>query len=155
MSAHPSTAVSPSALGLQDSYRRAIGNVKLTFSRVSFPTTTMVKWSSIMLGAAACGASAHTKEEITRKGAEVMEEYRKDRGHWVSLSDIGMVNHMVDHIGANGMAVAGFFIHQERYSSELPGEAEQDKDPLFVAYRKLAKDQVRAVPGRVTLRYSC
>lgn len=122
-----------------------------------------MKWESIVLGAVACGASAHTKdhsahtkEEITRKGAEVMEEYRKDRGHWVSLSDIGMVNHMVDHIGANGMAVAGFFIHQERYSSELPGEAEQDKDPLFVAYRKLAKDQVRAVSvvTSVTLRYS-
>merc|ERR1711871_1507892 len=59
----------------------------------------------------------------------------------VSLSDDGMVNHMVDHIGANGMAVAGFFIHKDRYSSDLPGEAEQEKDPLFVAYKKLAKDQ--------------
>ena len=86
-------------------------------------------------------ASAHTQEEINRKGAEVMEEYRRDRGHWVSLSDSGMVNHMVDHIGANGMAVAGFFIHKDRYSSDLPGEAEQEGDPLFVAYKKLAKDQ--------------
>ena len=30
---------------------------------------------------------------------------------------------------------------QDRYSSDMPGEAEQDKDPLFVAYKKLAKDQ--------------
>jgi hypothetical protein len=70
-----------------------------------------MKTAALVLAAAAA-ASAHTQEEINRKGAEVMEEYRRDRGHWVSLTDIGMVNHMVDHIGANGMAVAGFFVHK-------------------------------------------
>ena len=47
---------------------------------------------------------AHTQEEINKKGAEVMEEYRKDRGHWVSLTDSGMVDHMVDHIGVSVLA---------------------------------------------------
>ena len=65
-------------------------------------------------------SAAHTQEEINRKGAEVMEEYRRDRGHWVSLTDIGMVNHMVDHIGGNGMAVAGFFIHKVRSDTMAP-----------------------------------
>lgn len=92
---------------------------------------------------------AHTQEEINKKGAEVMEEYRKDRGHWVSLTDSGMVDHMVDHIGANGLAVAGFFLtkgiggHDNRpaYSNDMPGEGEQEEDPIFQAYKKMAKDQ--------------
>ena len=92
-------------------------------------------------------AAAHTQEEINRKGAEVMEEYRKDRGHWVSLTDSGMVDHMVDHIGANGFAVAGFFMtkHQDgkkvNYQNDMPGDEEQDSDEIFVAYKKMAKDQ--------------
>jgi hypothetical protein len=36
--------------------------------------------------------AAHSQEEIDKKGAEVMEEYRRDRGHWVSLTDPGMVD---------------------------------------------------------------
>jgi len=92
-------------------------------------------------------ALGHTQEEINRKGAEVMEEYRTDRGHWVSLTDSGMVDHMVDHIGANGFAVAGFFLtkHQggkkSAYHHDMPGEEEQESDEIFRAYKKMAKDQ--------------
>ena len=44
-----------------------------------------------------------------------MEEYRRDRGHWIFLNSQGMVDHMVDHMGANGLAVAGFFISKKHY----------------------------------------
>ena len=63
-------------------------------------------------------ASAHTQEEINRKGAEVMEEYRRDRGHWIHLSDMSHIDHMVDHIGKNGLAIGGFFITKDKYSSK-------------------------------------
>ena len=39
-------------------------------------------------------ATAHTQEEINKKGAEVMEEYRRDRGHWIHLSDMTHIDHM-------------------------------------------------------------
>jgi len=65
--------------------------------------------------ALAAVATAHTQEEIERKGREVMEEYRRDRGHWIFLNSQGMVDHMVDHMGANGLAVAGFFISKKHY----------------------------------------
>ena len=44
-----------------------------------------------------------------------MEEYRRDRGHWIFLNSQGMVDHMVDHMGANAIAVAGFFISKKHY----------------------------------------
>jgi len=39
----------------------------------------------------------------------------RDRGHWIFLNSQGMVDHMVDHMGANGLAVAGFFISKKHY----------------------------------------
>ena len=50
---------------------------------------------------------------------------------------------------ANGLAVAGFFLtkgiggHDNRpaYSNDMPGEGEQEEDPIFQAYKKMAKDQ--------------
>jgi hypothetical protein len=86
-------------------------------------------------------ATAHTQEEIERKGREVMEEYRRDRGHWIFLNSQGMVDHMVDHMGANGLAVAGFFISKKHYRDAEPGEETQMKDPLFAEFKSLAKDQ--------------
>jgi hypothetical protein len=86
-------------------------------------------------------AAAHTQEEIERKGREIMEEYRRDRGHWIFANSQGMVDHMVDHIGANGLAIAGFFISKKVYRDAEPGEATQDRDPLFVEFKKMAKDQ--------------
>jgi hypothetical protein len=65
----------------------------------------------------ACAVIAHTQEEINKKGAEVMEEYRKDRGHWVSLTDPGMVDHMVDHIGVSSTSQA--FSHTLRRRARL------------------------------------
>ena len=52
------------------------------------PSTT----SAAVLFALLATVSAHSQEEIDKKGAEVMEEYRRDRGHWVSLTDPGMVD---------------------------------------------------------------
>ena len=95
--------------------------------------------SALLLCAYVC--TAHTQEEIDRKGAEVMEEYRRDRGHWIHLSDMSHIDHMVDHIGKNGLAIGGFFITKDKYSSKMPGDAEQNGDPLWVAFKKLAKDQ--------------
>ena len=105
-----------------------------------------MKCFATILAAVCALTAAHTQEEIDIKGAEVMEEYRKDRGHWISLNDVGMLDHMVDHIGSNGIAVAAFFITKnahtkEKYSSTLPGEEEQASDPLFTYYKKLATDQ--------------
>ena len=72
--------------------------------------------TTLIIAALCIGLSAaHTQEEIERKGREVMEEYRKDRGHWIFLNSQGMVDHMVDHIGANGLAFAGFFISKKHY----------------------------------------
>ena len=60
---------------------------------------------AIIIAALCIGlGAAHTQEEIERKGREIMEEYRRDRGHWIFLNSQGMVDHMVDHIGANGLA---------------------------------------------------
>ena len=70
-----------------------------------------------------------------------MEEYRRDRGHWIFLNSQGMVDHMVDHMGANGLAVAGFFISKKHYRDAEPGEETQNKDPLFREFKSLAKDQ--------------
>ena len=71
---------------------------------------------AIIIAALCIGlGAAHTQEEIERKGREIMEEYRRDRGHWIFLNSQGMVDHMVDHIGANGLAFAGFFISKKHY----------------------------------------
>ena len=48
---------------------------------------------------------------------------------------------MGDHLGKNGMAVAGFFIDKTKYQNEEPGDEEQTADPLFQAYKELAQDQ--------------
>ena len=79
--------------------------------------------------------------EIEKKGREIMEEYRKDRGHWQFLQNTEHINHMVDHIGANGIAVAGFFIDKKIYRDTEPGPATQEQDPLFRQFKALAKDQ--------------
>ena len=39
-------------------------------------------------------ASAVSHEEIERKGAEIMEEYRRDGGHWTPLNDMTQINHV-------------------------------------------------------------
>ena len=97
---------------------------------------------AIIIAALCIGlGAAHTQEEIERKGREIMEEYRRDRGHWIFLNSQGMVDHMVDHIGANGLAFAGFFISKKHYRDAEPGEETQMKDPLFVEFKKMAKDQ--------------
>ena len=97
---------------------------------------------AIIIAALCIGlGAAHTQEEIERKGREIMEEYRRDRGHWIFLNSQGMVDHMVDHIGARGIAVAGFFISKKHYRDAEPGEETQNRDPLFVEFKKMAKDQ--------------
>ena len=48
---------------------------------------------------------------------------------------------MVDHIGASGFAAAGFFVTKGAYTSDMPGEQEQNNDPLFAQFKKMAKDQ--------------
>jgi hypothetical protein len=52
-----------------------------------------MKFTASVLGLLAT-ATAHTQEEINKKGAEVMEEYRRDRGHWIHLSDMTHIDHM-------------------------------------------------------------
>ena len=86
----------------------------------------------------------HTKEEILAKGREVLEEYRRDQGHWVDAHTISVVEHAVDHVGADGLAIAGFFLHSNNYrSSASVSTAEQGKDAGFVAFRKVAQEQHR------------
>ena len=74
-------------------------------------------------------------------GRRVMEEYRRDPGHWLFLQEEGMVDHMVQHIGANGIAVAGFFIDKKYYDSKTPSTDAQARDPLFSTFRQIAQDQ--------------
>jgi len=87
--------------------------------------------------------NAHSAEEIEARGREIMEEYRQDQGHWVDAHDIRVVEHTVDHVGADGLAVAAFFLHPSRYASATPNTAEQDADAGFAAYRKVAREQAR------------
>ena len=95
-------------------------------------------------------AAAHTQEEIERKGIEVMEEYRRDRGHWIFLNAINMVDHMTDHLGGNGLAVAGFFITKKFYAGETgPGEETQMRDPLFKEFKSLAQSQGKWIPSNL------
>merc|ERR1712216_3526 len=95
----------------------------------------------ILLVLVSASLSDVTQEEIDRKGAEIMEEYRRDSGHWIHLGDKETIDHMTDNIGANGIAVGGFFISQGKYSSLMPGEEEQNADPLFVAFKELGTNQ--------------
>ena len=95
-------------------------------------------------------AAAHTQEEIERKGAEVMEEYRRDRGHWVFLNAVNMVDHMTDHLGKNGLAVAGFFITKKYYGGNVgPGTATQARDPLFKEFKTMAEQQGKWLPANL------
>ena len=48
---------------------------------------------------------------------------------------------MGDHLGGDGVAIAGFFIDKKIYENEDPGEEEHAKDKLFQAYKALAEDQ--------------
>jgi hypothetical protein len=72
----------------------------------------------------------------------INSEYRKDRGHWVRVSDMSDYDFMVDHIGPDGIAVAGFFINSKHYENGADaGSEEQQRDPLFREFEKMAKDQ--------------
>jgi len=61
--------------------------------------------SALVASLCALGALGHTQEEIDAKGAEVMEEYRKDAGHWRSINDVKMLDRMVDVIGVSALPV--------------------------------------------------
>ena len=44
----------------------------------------------------------------------------------------------VDHIGSNGLCVAGFFMDSSKYEDlHNPDKSEQDADPLFVAFKQM------------------
>ena len=99
---------------------------------------------AIIIAALCIGlGAAHTQEEIERKGREIMEEYRRDRGHWIFLNSQGMVDHMVDHIGANGLAFAGFFISKKHYR-----DAEVRAQPSARCSAASAPDASAVGPGR-------
>jgi hypothetical protein len=87
-------------------------------------------------------ASAETAEEHQRKSDEILEENRRQAGHWIFLNGMGLVDHMVNNLGRNGLAVAGFFINFKYYQGRLDaGEEVQMRDPLFREFKKAAESQ--------------
>jgi hypothetical protein len=100
-----------------------------------------MKTASFVLATLVALTAAQTKEEIEARSAEILEEFRTNRGHWQRLNSINMVDHMADHLGKNGMAVAAFFIDETVYHDAEAGPETQALDPLFVEYEKMAKDQ--------------
>jgi len=102
-----------------------------------------MKFGTIALVLSAlAAANAHSQEEIDRKGAEIMEEYRTQRGTWVHALTQHDIDFMVDHIGSDGIAVAGFFVGPH-YKASGPRFADrhQHTDDLFLVYKRLAEDQ--------------
>jgi hypothetical protein len=62
--------------------------------------------SALVASLCAVGALGHTQDEIDKKGEEVMEEYRKDGGHWQHISEARTVDHMVDMVGVSTRSAA-------------------------------------------------
>ena len=52
-------------------------------------------------------ASAHTQEEIEKKGKEIMEERRVQHGHWMQVSTPETYDFIVDHLGVSCSSCAG------------------------------------------------
>ena len=97
---------------------------------------------ALVVVACASSATAHTQEEIDRKGAEIMEEYRQHRGTWVHAQTQHDIDFMVDHIGADSIAVAGFFVGPHYAASHKKmADRHQHTDDLFLMYKRLAADQ--------------
>ena len=97
---------------------------------------------ALVLASVGVAPAAGVQGEVESKGRAVMEEYRADRGHWVYLNTPDMVDHMVGHLGPNGVAFAGFFITTAVYGNEQePGEELQARDPLLSEFKALAEDQ--------------
>jgi hypothetical protein len=46
-------------------------------------------------------ASAHTEEEIEKKGQEVLEERRSQHGHWMMVTTPETYDFVVDHLGVS------------------------------------------------------
>ena len=101
---------------------------------------TLVRFTAVCL-VVVSGAGAHTPDEIQRRGEEILEESRKSFGHWVPVHSPAGVDHLVEHLGKNGAAVCAFFLSSEHYASDAPSVAEQERDPAFVAFKRLARDQ--------------
>ena len=51
-------------------------------------------------------ASAHTQEEIEKKGKEIMEERRVQHGHWMQVSTPETYDFIVDHLGVSHSSCA-------------------------------------------------
>lgn len=101
----------------------------------------MLAHGPVMLVSALCVVVAAMPTADGGRGRAIMEEYRRDMGHWLFLQDEIMVDHMVQHIGPNGMAVAGFFIDNAHYQDNSPSKEEQAGDPLFAAFQQIAQNQ--------------
>ena len=59
----------------------------------------------ILLALVSASLSDVTQEEIDRKGAEIMEEYRRDSGHWIHLGD----KETIDHVRSPATSRAQFY----------------------------------------------
>ena len=70
-----------------------------------------------------------------------MEEYRVDRGFWVRLNEASDWDLATERLGKNGLTVAGFFVDNDIYMTDQPGEETQLRDPLFKAFKEMAEDQ--------------
>lgn len=103
----------------------------------------------IALSCCVAVATAYSDAEIKAKGLEVLEEYRKDRGHWVHLRSSSAVDHIPDHVGPKGFGVAGFFITKHKDGETEPYKEdnfdwlkdEQEEDQVFQAFKELALNQ--------------
>ena len=92
---------------------------------------------------ALCAAEEHHSEyAIAEKGAEILEEARQERGHWLHILEQDDIDFMVDHIGAGGIAVAGFFVGKI-YKDEDPRDSTRHshEDDLYLVFKRLAENQ--------------
>jgi hypothetical protein len=52
--------------------------------------------------------SAHSQEEIDKKGTEVLEERRSQHGHWMQITTPETYDFVVDHLGVSLIVAAKF-----------------------------------------------
>ena len=88
-------------------------------------------------------ASAVSHEEIERKGAEIMEEYRRDGGHWTPLNDMTQINHVRTTRAIFRVSIR-MLIGRIRHTSMM--------DPLLAPARK-APAHVRCINNHATRKF--
>ena len=88
---------------------------------------------------ALCAAEEyHSDYAIAEKGAEILEQGRQERGHWLHVLEQDGIDFMVDHIGAGGIAVAGLFVGEIYKGKDARDSTRHShEDDLYLVFKRL------------------